>query len=449
MDIRLIEKYDVPAPRYTSYPTAPHFNEAMPPRRYGDWLARAPANASLSLYLHVPFCQSLCWFCGCHTRVLNRPEPLAAYLEALEAEMSLVAARLPVGPKVRHIHWGGGTPTILEADQLSRLMAGLRARFDIAEDAEIAVEIDPRRLSDARIEALAAAGFTRASLGVQDVDPVVQTAVNRLQPFETIRAAVEGLRAVGIGGLNIDLMYGLPYQTRLHVETSVDAVASLAPDRLALFGYAHVPHMKAHMRLIDESTLPGAADRFEQAQAAGARLERLGYEAIGLDHFARGHDPMARAARDGRLRRNFQGYTTDPADMLIGFGASAIGGGPIGYVQNQPDVRRYSNTVMEGRLAALRGRALDHDDRLRRALIERLMCDMAVDVDKVCAAFGTRPEALGLDIARMIEMEADGLIRRRGWRLVVPLAMRPFLRLPATLFDAYLGQGAARHARAV
>jgi oxygen-independent coproporphyrinogen-3 oxidase len=284
---------------------------------------------------------------------------------------------------------------------------------------------------------------------VQDVDEEVQRAVNRLQPFETIEKAARGLRAVGIGGLTIDIMYGLPHQTVAHVVASVEAVASLSPDRLALFGYAHVPHMKTHQNLILEAALPGAAERFAQAEAAANRLAALGYEPIGLDHFARADDPMALAARDGTLRRNFQGYTTDPAEVLIGFGASAIGGGPNGFVQNEPDVRLYKQIVERGELATKRGLALDDDDRLRSALIETLMCSMRVDIAEICARFGRTPESLGLDLDRLDGLVADGLVHVDGWVWEIPEAMRAFMRLPCALFDAYLGTGQARHARAV
>jgi len=449
MDQTLIDRYDIPVPRYTSYPTAPHFHAGIGADSYGSWLGESPADAALSLYVHIPFCRSLCWYCGCHMQVVNRPEPLVAYLEAIHREIDLVVARLGEGRRVRHLHFGGGTPTVLEPDQIRELMARFRRHFSFEPGAEIAIEIDPRRLNPARIDALAECGFTRASLGVQDVAYEVQRAVNRVQSRQEVRRIADGLRRAGISALNVDLLYGLPHQTVRHVLDSIDSVMEFAPDRLALFGYAHVPHMKPHQKLIPEEALPGALERFAQAEAASARLVALGYQPIGLDHFARQDDSLGIAARAGRLRRNFQGYTVDPADMLVALGASSIGSLPQGYIQNEADIRSYMHRMAQGQLATVRGLSLTEDDRLRATLIEKLMCSMHVDLEEVCALFGRRPESLGLDFDRLAQLEIDGLVRVQGWTWTVPEEMRPFLRIPAALFDAYLGQGQARHARAV
>ncbi len=442
-------KYDRPVPRYTSYPTAPHFTPDVDREVYREWLAALPGDAVLSLYLHVPFCDTLCWFCGCHTRVVNRYDPIARYSRLLEREIDLVADALPGRLAVAHVHFGGGTPTILEADDFGRLMDRLRTRFRLREDAEVAVEIDPRDLPPERIRGLAAAGVTRASLGVQDFDPKVQKAINRVQSYEETRAVVDGLREAGIAGINIDLMYGLPHQTVEGVVETVDRTLTLGPDRVALFGYAHVPWMKRHQRLIDEAHLPGTETRFRQARAAARRLAERGFVAIGLDHFARADDPMAVALAAGRLNRNFQGYTTDDAEVLIGFGASAIGALPQGYAQNAVELGAWRRAIEDGRLATERGVAVSAEDRLRRAIIQRLMCDLAVDLEEIAAAHGRSAADFADEIAALAPFVADGAVVVDGSRIAVTEAGRPLVRTVCAVFDTYLASGAGRHSRAI
>jgi oxygen-independent coproporphyrinogen-3 oxidase len=447
MSADLIARHAAPVPRYTSYPTAAQFGPAVDADRYDRWLPAVPAAASLSLYLHVPFCDTLCWFCGCHTRVVNRHGPVARYLTALLAELELVADRLAGDHRVTHLHLGGGSPTMLSPAELARLGARLRDRFAVADDAEIGVEIDPRGLSEDTVAALAAFGVNRASIGVQDFDPRVQGAINRLQGFAETERVVRLLRAHGIERLNVDLIYGLPHQTEAGVEATARAVLDLAPDRIALFGYAHVPWMKPHQKLIDEAALPGARARFRQARRAAEVFEAAWLEPIGLDHFARPDDPLAQAAHAGRLRRNFQGYTTDAAEALIGLGASAIGALPDGYVQNTADVATYLKTVADGRLATARGVALDADDRLRRNVIERLMCDLRVDLDAVAARHGVAAARFDAELRALAALRADGLVATDGRVVSVTEAGRPFLRVVAAAFDRYLGGG--RHSIAV
>lgn len=440
MDPRLLAKYDRPVPRYTSYPTAPHFTSAVGADHYAAWLGALPTDRAASLYLHIPFCDSLCWFCGCHMRVVNRYASISAYLALLRREIDLVAqaaGRLPIG----HLHFGGGSPDVLQPEDVRALVDHLRSRFDFSDALAFAVEIDPRAADRAVIEAWAAAGATRASIGVQDFDPRVQEAINRQQSFDCTARAIDGLRAAGIGGINIDLIYGLPHQSVRGIERTVEQVVSLAPDRIALFGYAHVPAMKPHQRLIDERALPGGAERWAQFEAAAAALERAGYLWIGLDHFARPDDPLALAAAAGRLRRNFQGYTTDPCEALIGLGASAIGGLPQGYVQNAVGFNDYAQALRDGRLPIARGIALSADDRRRRAVIERLMCDRRVDLG---TAEEFRPE-----LDRLAALAADGLVDIAGPVVAVTERGRPFLRAVCAVFDRYLAPGSGRYSRAV
>ena len=435
-------------PRYTSYPASPHFTSRVDAGTYADWLQAFPAAATASLYLHVPFCRSMCWYCGCHTTITQHDAPIADYLTTLRTEVDLVAGRLEGRPRVRYVHFGGGTPTIIAPDAFRDLVALLRDRFPLAFDAEIAVEIDPRTLTPEMTLALGKAGVTRASLGVQSFDPVVQEAIRRRQSFALTRAAVEGLRAAGVRGINLDLINGLPHQTVASCIDTVRQCLSVRPDRLAVFGYAHVPGFKKHQRHIDEAALPDGSARRAQAEAIAETLAEAGYVRIGLDHYALPADPMAVANAAGALRRNFQGYTTDPAEVLIGFGASSIGRLPQGYVQNEPALRAYAERVARGELGTVKGYALTPEDRLRADLIERIMCDFAVDVGALCRAHGRDPQALLASLPRLPALAADGLVRLDGAVLSIPADARTFVRTVASAFDAHLGNPAALHSRA-
>jgi oxygen-independent coproporphyrinogen-3 oxidase len=436
-------------PRYTSYPTAPHFNAGVTPSTFRRWLTALPQDEALSLYFHIPFCDSLCWFCGCHTRVVNHYAPIRAYVDLLLKEVDLVASAL--GPKraVSHIHFGGGSPTILSVDDIERIFTTIRTKFDVCADAEIAVEIDPRGLKQETIDSFARCGVNRASIGLQDVHPRVQRAVNRWQPLPVTRDAVQRLRAAGITALNIDLMYGLPHQTVAGVRASVDRAVELLPQRLAVFGYAHVPHMKRHQELIGASTLPNAGDRLRQYEAAHARLVAHDYQPVGLDHFALPSDPLAIALRHGTLHRNFQGYTTDGAGALIGFGASAISSLPPGYGQNAAAVPDYRQSLMRGELSIARGRILTGEDRYRREIIERLMCDLYVDLEAVSSRHGRSLAALQREQAILQTLAADGLVLIDGSHLLIPDSMRAGTRIVCAVFDSYLDATQARHAVAV
>lgn len=435
-------------PRYTSYPTAPHFTADVGPSVYAAWLAAVPADAALSLYIHVPYCTEICRYCGCHTKATLRPEPLDAYVEALIGEIGLVAAATAARGVV-HLHWGGGTPSILGPERLARIVQRIAQHFDLSRIAEHAIELDPRQVTRPLADALAALGVTRASLGVQEFSPHVQEAIGRIQPFETVRAAADALRGAGIARINVDLMYGLPGQGIADVQATVDLVAALHPSRLALFGYAHVPWFKANQKLIDEAALPGASERIEQARAAALRLASHGYVPVGLDHFAQADDALAVAARAGRLRRNFQGYTTDPADALIGFGASAIGRLPQGFVQNAVDIAGYARAVTQGAFATVKGIAVSADDELRGAIIERLMCDLAVDLAALPVAAAQAAPTFEYERAELDALAAAGLITIEGSRITVTEEGRPFVRLVAAAFDAYLAQNRSRHSIAV
>lgn len=451
----LIAIYDRPVPRYTSYPTAPHFHAGVDAATEASWLGALAPDAPLSLYIHVPFCQQMCWYCGCNTQIVARPQPIADFARTLIDEIEMVGGMLAAAGQQRivsSIHFGGGTPNSLTAVDFQRIMAALAFNFTLEPYLDLAIELDPRTLSDDFIAAMRACGVGRASLGVQDFDPVVQMAVNRLQPLDLVRDCVAKLRAAGIRTLNFDLIYGLPFQSVPGLRRTVAQAASLAPDRIALFGYAHVPWMKPHQRLIDEVTLPDAYARFRQFEAASQALAALEYSRIGLDHFALATDPLVHA-RDGcSLKRNFQGYTVDRADALIGFGPSAISALPQGYLQNAPDHGPWSRAIHEGRRAIVKGVAVTAEDAKRRAIIEQLMCYGTVDL----GAFAFDPQSIALQLQPLLE---DGLIHLVGPQVTVTERGRPFQRVVAAAFDAYLTAdnlkpdnlrpGNKRHSRAV
>jgi oxygen-independent coproporphyrinogen-3 oxidase len=450
MSIDLQARYrDERLPRYTSYPTAPHFSPAVSASQYGAWLGSLDTGATGSLYLHVPFCRSMCWYCGCHTTITRHDAPIVDYLAVMQREIEAVAERLGRRLPVRHIHFGGGTPTIMTPGELARLVDLLAARFAIAPDAEIAVEIDPRTLAPAMTAALGRLGVTRASLGVQSFDPVVQRAINRVQTVAQTAAAVDGLRAAGVRGINFDLIYGLPYQTIATSRDTVAACLDVRPDRFAVFGYAHVPGFKKHQRVIDEATLPDGAARHAQAEAIADALQAAGYRRIGLDHYALPSDPMVRAHLDGSLRRNFQGYTTDTTDALLGFGASAIGRLPQGYVQNAVGLGDYAVRVGAGALPTVKGYVLTPDDRLRADLIERVMCDFAVDVAAVARRHNVDPAGVFRALPRLAALRADGLVERSGHEVRVAADARHLVRTVASAFDAYLEAPGRTCSRAV
>ena len=446
---QLIAKYDGRTPRYTSYPTAVQFTPAVTASTYRQWLSELPANDPVSLYLHIPFCARLCWYCGCNTRAVNSHQPIGDYVRLMLAELDLLAEALPARLKASAVHLGGGTPNMLSAEELTAIFGALRRRFDFARHMKIAAELDPAVLTRDWVRAAASHGLNRASLGVQNLDHQVQAAVNRKDTLEEIEAGVGWLRDAGVGSINLDLMYGLPHQTVENTLRTLDAILPLKPERLALFGYAHVPWMKAHQKLIHDAALPDAAERLDQSEAAAERLLGEGYVRIGLDHFALPTDTLAVAAFEGRLHRNFQGYTTDAAGTLLGLGASAIGSLPQGFVQNAAQETAWRAAVGAGDLPIARGVAITDDDRFRGAIIERLMCDFDVDLAAICAAHGRSVADLAEALSRLEPFERDGLIRHEGVRLMITERGRILVRSVCAVFDAHLAPDAQRHAKAI
>jgi oxygen-independent coproporphyrinogen III oxidase len=437
-------------PRYTSYPTAPQFGPRIGADKYRSWLSQLPPDAKLSIYLHIPFCSQLCLYCGCHTKIVRRNDPVERYANSLFKELALLGEA--VGRrKVVHIHWGGGTPSILGSEKLTQLAHNLQQTFDLSDLSEHAIELDPRHVTKPLAQSLAAIGMNRTSLGVQDFSSIVQLAIGRVQSFETVRDVVEQLRDAGIHKINLDLMYGLPFQSIPDLHHTIKLAHSLKPDRVAVFGYAHVPWFKKHQRLISEDSLPKSKQRFEQFQAMRGQLISLGYEQIGFDHFALSNDSLARAANTRKLRRNFQGYSTNEGDALIGVGASAISALSNGFAQNSPDIPSYASAIETGRFATVKGVELNKDDQLRGAIIEHLMCEMVVDLQAVSQRPHT--ECLNDFAAEIDELQSfaeTGLIEIDDLRITVTEKGRPFVRLVAAAFDSYLQRNeGGRYSKAI
>ena len=445
---QLLDKFSEPVPRYTSYPTAPHFHDGVGSATARQWIAAMGAGRKLSLYVHIPYCDRLCWFCACHTKHTLKYEPVAAYLESLKHEIETMGRLVSPDVIVTGLHWGGGSPTMLKPEDIRRLMGWLRRAFNFADDAEISVEMDPNDLDEARYDALAEIGVTRASLGVQDFDPKVQKTINRLQTFEQTAEVIEAMRKRGVRSVNCDLLYGLPYQALDTMAKTVADIISLKPDRIALFGYAHVPWMKKHQALIPEDALPDAEERFRQMSLAAGMLAEAGYEAIGIDHFALADDTLAKAARTGRLRRNFQGYTDESADALIGLGASSISQLPEGYWQNMPATGEYRRMVESGDLAVVRGIALQPEDRARAFVIERIMCAYGFSACELKARFDAGTDEIIAEAQAYARENPEVCVYDRfGFRLKNEAF--PFARSVAAVFDTYLGRGKGRHSAAV
>ena len=444
------EKYArVNVPRYTSYPTAPHFSTPFPASTYREWLAGLNPDEPISLYLHVPFCRQQCWYCGCNMKLAARYSPVATYVQNLLQEIDLIADALPARMQVSHLHFGGGTPTVLEPDDLAAVMARLRMRFELTPDAEIAIESDPRTLADSMIQQIGALHFNRASFGVQEFDPKVQGAINRIQPPEMVERATGGLRAAGVPNINFDLIYGLPHQTAAALCRTVEQCAAMKPDRIALFGYAHVPWVAKNQRMIADDSLPNAPERAEQAKLAAATLVANGYVQIGIDHFALPGDSLAKSAAEGSLHRNFQGYTSDAARTLIGIGATSIGRTPQGYVQNASETGAWSRAVAAGKLPVARGHALQEQDKLRAHVIERIMCDGSVDLVAAGRALGFAGDWYADEIAELLRMQEDHLLTYAGGKLSLAPEGLPLARVVAAVFDTYLRCSTARHSVAV
>lgn len=437
----LVQKYDRPGPRYTSYPTAPEWRDDFGPDAYAAALAAAATapDGPLALYVHIPFCEERCTFCGCNVVITRRRATADPYLDRLEREIGLVSDRLGPRRRVTQLHWGGGTPNYLDEPRLRRLMAMLRARFVLAPDAEVALEIDPVASSPEQVRLLRELGFNRISLGVQDLDWTVLQAVNRRQPEELTRRIYGACREAGFAGVNLDLIYGLPHQRPDNFRVTVAKIIELQPDRVALFSYAHVPWLKKHQAALDEAALPDARTKFTLFHDARGLFLAAGYVQVGMDHFARPGDELAVALRERRVHRNFMGYTVLPADDLIGFGITAISGVAGRFAQNESHLAQYYRTLDAGLLPAVRGIVLDDDDQLRAHVISTLMCNFELRFAEVEARFGLDFAAtFAVELAELAPLAADGLIEISEGVLRATATGRLFIRNVCMPFDAWL-----------
>lgn len=432
-------------PRYTSYPTAVDFNESINEGAVKDWLSGIPAGEALSVYVHIPFCRKLCWYCGCATSVPNGYDRIASYFDVLLKEVDLWADEIGEGV-VRNLHFGGGTPNALSPDDFRRLTSHIKARLPVADDVEFSVELDPRVLSDGMVEAMADSGVTRASLGIQTLSLPVQKAINRIQPRAVITRHIASLRRAGIKALNADLMYGLPCQHVEDIEEAARYCAETGINRVSVFGYAHVPWFAKHQRAISENDLPGRAERMRQAEAAARIFEAAGYADIGFDHYALPDDGLAVAARDGRLHRNFQGYTDDPSRYLIGIGQTAISAFPKGYAQGEKGLIEWRNAVLDGKLPIARGIERTGKDEMRAYAIERLLCELKVDLGEVLQRFGYDRHEFDAALARLRQLEEHDLCKVDGLKVSVPATARLLIRNVAAALDPRLVEAAKRHA---
>jgi len=442
----VLSRFDIAGPRYTSYPTADRFIEAFDAAAYGNWLAGRDSTATgrpMSLYVHLPFCNTVCYYCGCNKVVTKDHGRAAEYLRALETEIELVSERLAGSRKVEQLHFGGGTPTFLSSDELCQVMLTLEKRFDLGggrgENREFSIEIDPRTCDADKVRVLADIGFNRMSVGVQDFDPAVQKAVNRLQGFDTTQATIDAARGAGFKSINVDLIYGLPKQSRTTFARTLDKVLVLSPDRIALYQYAHLPERFKPQRRILAGDLPSPEERLGIMYDAIARLTAAGYRYIGMDHFAKGTDDLARAQSQGRLHRNFQGYSTRPDCDLIALGVSAISKiGPT-YAQNARELSEYYDRLRNRMLPVVRGVLLDLDDLARRAVIMALMCHFEVSKEAIETAHLIDFDSyFRRELAGLADLEEAGLVDvNHEWITVTPKG-RLLVRAIAMRFDRYL-----------
>jgi oxygen-independent coproporphyrinogen-3 oxidase len=442
----LLRRLDVPVPRYTSYPTAPVWTEAIGPKAFAEALTRAGRehpDAPLSLYVHIPFCRERCSFCGCNVAIARNAATADPYLASLDREMDSVVAFLGGRRALSQIHWGGGTPTFLEERQIESLWRSITARFRVLPDAEVAVEIDPKVTSRSQLKVLRSLGFNRLSMGVQDLDPQVQQAISRIQTPQETREMLEAARELGFRGINFDLIYGLPRQTPASWARTLEQVLEMGPDRTAVYAFAFVPDVRPNQKRLPTADLPHGLEKLQLFRLAWEAFTGAGYRPIGMDHFARPDDELSEAQARRALTRNFQGYSVRAAADVVALGVSAISDISGVYAQNPHGLPRYRESVDAGALATERGFALSRDDLRRRQIITQLMCNFYVDL-------GSRAdEKLGSEIARLRELENEGLVTVCGSEVEVTALGRIFVRNVASIFDAYLTGQARPFSRAV
>ncbi len=453
VDLDLVQKYNVAGPRYTSYPPATKFSDALSwPELADRILENNRTDRDLSLYFHIPFCETLCWFCGCTTVITTNHNQGETYIDYLEKEMAQTATLLNTRRKVVQLHWGGGSPTFLAPDEIRKLGQAIRRRFTFAENIEAGVEIDPRRLKRDHVAALREAGFNRASFGVQDFDPKVQESVHRIQPRDMTEKALIWARELGFDSINFDLIYGLPHQTVESFNRTLDIVLGLKPDRLAVFSYAHVPWVKPAQKILEQKVLPTPDVKLQLLKTVIERLtENNQYVYIGMDHFARPGDELAVAQRQKELQRNFQGYSTRGGADIYSFGMSAISQIPDAYWQNEKELPKYFSELEAGKAPLARGYLMSGEDKLRREVIMRVMCDLSLDYSTMSQRLGVNFEShFEREIESLAPLEADGLVRRSTSGIEVTDTGRLFIRNVAMCFDSTLAPvGERKHSRTI
>ncbi|WP_299354931.1 oxygen-independent coproporphyrinogen III oxidase [uncultured Shimia sp.] len=428
--------FDAKVPRYTSYPTAPHFKNDVTSDLYGEWIRSIKEDSQISLYIHVPFCRRLCWFCACRTQGTASASPVAAYVETLKQELVILKDHLTDGVTLSRLHWGGGTPTLLEPGMMEDLAGAIFDVAPMAADGEFSVEIDPNEVDDTRLKTLADAGMNRASIGVQDFDDEIQKTIGRIQGYDITRDAVDMIRSHGVKSLNADILYGLPHQTNAKITESVQKLLSLSPDRVALYGYAHVPWMAKRQQMIPSDALPTPEERLDLFETARKLFMWDNYDEIGIDHFATKEDGLSVALHNGTLRRNFQGYTDDTSDVLVGVGASSIAKFPQGFAQNNPSTSAHTGAIRDGKFSTSRGHAFRGEDKLRSRMIEALMCDFKINNAEIRDSFGIS-EAKLQDLYRPVLQQFPDMLRLTEDQLFIPQEARPLTRMIARALDAY------------
>ena len=442
VDVALLKKYDRPGPRYTSYPTAPYFHEGVDSRVFEKHLKRddqSLANKDISLYFHLPFCDTLCYFCGCNMMVTRSTDKIENYIDYLEKEMALLKAKLNPDRKIIQMHWGGGTPTHLSPDQIKRLGSLIHKYFNFKDASEVSVEIDPRELTRDHMVALKEIGFNRCSMGVQDFNPEVQQAVNRVQPEDLTRRTIGWAKELGFQSLNLDLMYGLPHQTVASFEETIDSILAMQPDRLAVFNYAHLPQIIKHQKLIQNEWLPSPDIKLQLLKLSIEKLTSNGFIYIGMDHFARPEDELTVAMNNGTLYRNFQGYSTHAGINLLAVGITSISMLSDLYVQNYKTLNEYYNLLDDGEIPVMRGVELNDDDQLRREVITELMCNFRLKKEKIETKYAIKFDNYFEEPLKDLELfEMDGLVKLNDDEIVVTESGRLLVRNIAMNFDAYL-----------
>lgn len=451
IDPNIILKYDKQIPRYTSYPTAPHFKQASDDQLYRNWLKEIPYNSAISLYFHIPFCEKLCWYCGCNTQIINHYSPVERYLTYLKKEISLISDLISdKNIKICHIHFGGGSPTIIDPQNFEDLFFHIRKNFDILPNAEIAIEVDPRNIDEEKVKIYKKVGINRVSFGVQDFDLNVQKLINRVQPFELVEKICNLFRKYNINNINFDFIYGLPGQNVKIITKNIDLIQKLNPDRIAFFGYAHVPWVKKYMRFIKDEDLPNAKDRIDLYNIIAQNLHKIGYEAIGLDHFAKKNSDIILKLKNKKLKRNFQGYSTDNANILIGMGISSISYLPSGYGQNNTKNIPYPKLIDEGKLPISKIIKITKEDKIRKLIIDEIMCYLAVDLNDFIKEFNLKSNYFNQELQNLKELESENLIIINDKKITINPKTPQIARVAASFFDEYFDNGVNnRHSRAI